>query len=172
MFLVSPPKRVLLHYLVLLELQSTPPPFIESEDIFVFLEKSVYSGNSEVPRVFQVVDVESLVLKELLLSFESILRPHSSRVLDLLLPRDNISVDIGDQSFLLVRETRPKVSDLGLRLSREEQVTFRNQYISHRQHPESPEFFRRVKNTRRKSTRHFRVYAHFYSILYSVLAVY
>jgi hypothetical protein len=54
-FLVGPPERVLFKYLVLFKILSDSPAFVVGQSESVFLEKSVYSRDSVVPIVFQVV---------------------------------------------------------------------------------------------------------------------
>ena len=49
MFLMGPPKRILLQKLILLELLPDSPPFIICKSESIFLEQSVDPGNTVIP---------------------------------------------------------------------------------------------------------------------------
>eukprot|EP01137_Pigoraptor_chileana_P034037 Opistho-2@25960 len=114
--LVSPPKRVLLHDLVLLKVRAHAPALVIRKRVTVLLEKRVDAGNAAVPRVLQVLERQAAVLCHRLLSLECVLCPHALGIDKLRLPRRNVAVKIGNELVLLVRHARPKVGHAGVGL--------------------------------------------------------
>jgi hypothetical protein len=52
---VSPPERILLQHLVLLEVLPHAPPLIVRQSQPVLLEQCIYTRDTSVPRILQVV---------------------------------------------------------------------------------------------------------------------
>jgi hypothetical protein len=86
MLLMSPPEWILFKHLILFEILSDPPPLVICECESVLLEESIDSGDTSVPRVFQVIQGKSTVLSCSFLSLECILCPHTLRIQEFRLP--------------------------------------------------------------------------------------
>jgi hypothetical protein len=80
MLLMSPPEWILLKHLILFEILSDPPALVICECESVLLEESINSGDTSVPRVFQVIQGKSAVLSCCFLSLECILCPYTLRI--------------------------------------------------------------------------------------------
>ena len=103
-------------HLVLFEVSPDPPPLVVGQSVPVLLEESIDAWNSPVPGVFQILQRQSPVLSKGLLSFESVLRPHTLRVNELTFPRLDVAVEVGDELVFLVAHSRSEMCDLSLGL--------------------------------------------------------
>ena len=80
MLLMSPPEGILFKHLILLEILSDAPSLVIGESQSVFLEQSVNSRYTTVPRIFKIVEREPAVLSLGLFSLEGILGPDTLTV--------------------------------------------------------------------------------------------
>jgi hypothetical protein len=72
------------------EILSDSPAFVISQSKSVLLEKGIYSGNTMVPRLLQIIKCQPSILRLRFLSFQRIFRPNSLRINKLALPGLNI----------------------------------------------------------------------------------
>mmetsp|Transcript_3442 Transcript_3442/g.12110 ORF Transcript_3442/g.12110 Transcript_3442/m.12110 type:complete len:287 (+) Transcript_3442:2278-3138(+) len=129
--LVRPPERVLAEVLVLLEVSAHAPALVVGEGVAVLAEERVDARNAAVPRVLQVLQREPAVLLVRLLPLEHVLGPHALGVDELLLPGEDVAVEVGDQLVLVVAHARAEVRDAEVRLLRVAQVGLRDQHVAH-----------------------------------------
>jgi len=157
MLLMCPPERVLLEYLVLFEILSDPPPFIISQGQPIFLKERVDARNTSVPRVFEICQRQSSVLRDCLLPLECIFGPNSLRVDKLTLPSLDIPVQIRNELVLFVAHACPEVRNAGVCLLGEAQVSLGNKYVTHAEHAKASQLLRGVEDYGRETTGHLTV---------------
>lgn len=78
-------------HLVLLKVSAHPPALVISQCVPVLLEQCIYTRNTTIPRVLQILKRQSSVLGCSLLPLQPILCPHSLAVNELTLPWLNIA---------------------------------------------------------------------------------
>ena len=77
---MRPPEGVLFKHLVLLEILPYTPSFVIGQSQPVLLKQCVDSWHASVPRVLQVVQRESPVLRLRLFALQGVLRPYALAV--------------------------------------------------------------------------------------------
>ncbi|KAI3475156.1 hypothetical protein L1887_63471 [Cichorium endivia] len=100
--LTCPPEGIRFLVLIDLELGSGPKSLVERKGGSILLEQSVDSGQTTVPRVFQIFKSQAAVLLIGLHTLLAVLGPNALRVDELGLPRDNVTEDVGDESLLVM----------------------------------------------------------------------
>jgi hypothetical protein len=113
---MTPPKRVLLQNLVLLEVLSDTPALIVCKRESVFLEQCVYARDATVPAIFKIIQCETTILSKSFLSLEGILGPNSLGVDKLRLPTLNVSVKVWYELILFMCHTSSEVTNAGIGL--------------------------------------------------------
>jgi len=101
-FLMSPPKRVLLEELILFKVLTNPPTLIVSKSQPILLEEGVDSWDTMVPGFFQIIESKATVLCLRLLTLYCILCPYTLTVDELRFPCLDIAVQVGDELVLFV----------------------------------------------------------------------
>mmetsp|Transcript_33774 Transcript_33774/g.44564 ORF Transcript_33774/g.44564 Transcript_33774/m.44564 type:complete len:256 (-) Transcript_33774:445-1212(-) len=132
--LVRPPEGILLQDLILFEVLAHAPALIVGEGEAIFLEERVDARHSAIPRVLQVVQRQSTVLRLRLFPFECVLGPDALAVHVLRLPRLDVTIKVGNQLIFFVGHSDAEVRDSGISLLRHSQVTLRDQNVAHREH--------------------------------------
>mmetsp|Transcript_1930 Transcript_1930/g.3398 ORF Transcript_1930/g.3398 Transcript_1930/m.3398 type:complete len:226 (+) Transcript_1930:445-1122(+) len=94
---MSPPEGVDTDDLVLLEISADTPALVVGEGVTVLLEEGADAGNTSVPRVLEIFKGETTVLLHGLLAFEHVLGPDTLAVEELLFPREDVAVEVGDE---------------------------------------------------------------------------
>mmetsp|Transcript_4453 Transcript_4453/g.3945 ORF Transcript_4453/g.3945 Transcript_4453/m.3945 type:complete len:530 (-) Transcript_4453:1161-2750(-) len=171
MALVRPPEGVGLHKLVLLPVGADTPAFVVCQCVPILLEERIDTRDATIPRILEIFECETPVLRVGLLALERILGPHTLGVEKLTLPRLNVAVEIGNHLVLVMAQTRAEVSDATLRLLRESQITLRDKNVTHGEHAQATQLLRSVEDNRREPRRHFRVEADLDTRLNLVLAL-
>jgi len=128
-----------------------------SQRLAILLEQGTDSGKTTIPTVLQILESQTPVLSLCLLPHHRVFRPDSGRVLELGLPRDDVSEQVGDQVSSFVRQTGSEVTGTALGLLGPSQVGLGDQDETHRKLSETTQLFGRVEQDRRESTRHLRV---------------
>ena len=83
---MRPPEWVDAQYLILLEDGPNPPTAIICKRVTVLAEKSVDPRNASVPRVLQILECQTTILRIGFLALKGILRPNSLRINKFTLP--------------------------------------------------------------------------------------
>mmetsp|Transcript_35305 Transcript_35305/g.88749 ORF Transcript_35305/g.88749 Transcript_35305/m.88749 type:complete len:781 (-) Transcript_35305:276-2618(-) len=169
--LVRPPERVLLQRLVLLEVGADAPPFVVRQRVPVLLEQRVDARDAAVPRVLQILQRETAVLRVGLLALQRVLLPHALRVNELHLPRQDVAIEVGDQLVFLVAQARPEVGHAQVGLLGVAQVGLRDEHVPHGQHAQSAQLLGRVEHHGREAAGHLGVQADLDARLDLVLAL-
>ena len=87
-------------HLILFEVSSNSPSFIISQSVTIFLKQGINTRNPSIPRVFKILKSETTILSISLLTFESILCPHTLTVYKLTLPGLNITVEMVQYMYM------------------------------------------------------------------------
>mmetsp|Transcript_31758 Transcript_31758/g.36108 ORF Transcript_31758/g.36108 Transcript_31758/m.36108 type:complete len:252 (-) Transcript_31758:2893-3648(-) len=94
MFLMSPPEGILLKNLILFEILSDTPSFVVGQGKTIFLEQSVNSGNTTIPRFFQIFQGQTTILGIGFLSLQEVFGPNTLGIDEFGLPSLDITVQI------------------------------------------------------------------------------
>mmetsp|Transcript_3094 Transcript_3094/g.10260 ORF Transcript_3094/g.10260 Transcript_3094/m.10260 type:complete len:228 (-) Transcript_3094:3866-4549(-) len=168
---MRPPERVLPEQAVLFEVRPHAPPFVVRERVTIFLEQRVDPRNPAVPRVLEILQRESPVLRLRLLPLQRVFRPHALRVVELRLPRLNVPIQVWNQLVLVVGHPAAEVRHAGIRLHAVLQVGLRDQDVTHGQHPEAANLLRGVEHHGRETRRHLGVQTNLDARLDLILAL-
>ncbi len=170
---MRPPKGIAPQQVVLLKLDADAPALVVGQRLAVLLEERIDARHSAIPAILQVLQSEAPILHDGLLALHRILGPDALRVEKLTLPRGNVSEEVWNELVLLVGHARAKVRHgTALHLLAPPQVTRRNEYVAHREHPQAAQFFGRVKDDWREARRHLAVETHLDARLHLVLCFY
>jgi hypothetical protein len=161
MALRSPPERVMLEELILLEVGANSPAFVVRKGVTILLKESVDPRNSAVPTVLEIFERQTTILSVGFLPLHAIFRPHPGRILELALPWLDIAVQVRNELVLLVAETGAKVRDTGVSLLAPSKIGLWDENVTHAQHAQATELLWSIEDDRWESTRHFGVQANF-----------
>jgi hypothetical protein len=124
------------------------------------LEERVDARDASIPRVLEVFEGKTPVLRVRLLSLERILGPHALRVHELGLPGRHVPVEVGDQLVFFVAHARAEVRDAPVGLLREAQVALWDEDVAHREHPQTTNLLGCVEDDRWEALRKGRASGH------------
>mmetsp|Transcript_39127 Transcript_39127/g.70495 ORF Transcript_39127/g.70495 Transcript_39127/m.70495 type:complete len:457 (+) Transcript_39127:2263-3633(+) len=159
MALVCPPEGVHTKNLVLLEDGPDTPTPIVGQGVPVLAEEGIDTRNTTIPRILQILERQSSILRIGLLALQCILCPHTLRVHKLTLPGLQITEKVGNQLIGIVTETRTEMRHTRICLLAVTKITLGNQHMTHRKHSKATQLLGAIENNGWETTRHLTVQA-------------
>mmetsp|Transcript_6537 Transcript_6537/g.26220 ORF Transcript_6537/g.26220 Transcript_6537/m.26220 type:complete len:208 (+) Transcript_6537:3427-4050(+) len=168
---MRPPERILSGEIVLFESQSHAPTLIVRERVSILLEQGVDARNTAIPRVFQVLQCETTILRLRFLTLQRVLSPHALGIVKFSLPRLDVAEQVRNELIFFVRHSRAEVRDARVGLHAVPQVALGDENVTHREHTQTTDFFRCGEHARRETARHLRIQTNFYASLNLILTL-
>ena len=141
------------------ELGAHAPSLVVSERVAILLEEGVDARDSAIPRILEVLERQTAVLRRRLLTLERVLGPDALRVDELGLPRLDVAVQVGNELVLVVRHTRAEVGDADVRLFGPAEIRLRDEHVTHGEHAQTAQLLGGVEDDGWETRGHFRVEA-------------